>query len=277
MKPAILALFLYSLMPILRNTYDGFTPWIKACSIRPGDGIQHRPNDFADSASLIASLHHVRCPHYDRVYHQLGNTGFLIGAGGLGQLIVSGLGVNKPEMIFIGGIGAILLALVADGLLGLLEGWLSKHYHQNQTGRCDMNNFNRKQRAGRNKEGVMKLNKLKRIPMLVCLMALAAFTSACGIQSDITIGTQTYTETKIIAEMYKALIEDQTDLKVDVIPDLASSSLVINAMKRNDVQMATLYTGEIFNNHFPISGTKDRDQVLKEAQDGFRNTSGSPG
>ena len=57
----------------------------------------------------------------------------LIGAGGLGQLIVSGLGVNKPEMIFIGGIGAILLALVADGLLGLLEGWLSKHYHQNQT------------------------------------------------------------------------------------------------------------------------------------------------
>ena len=133
-----------------------------------------------------------------------------------------------------------------------------------------MNNFNRKQRAGRNKEGVMKLNKLKRIPMLVCLMALAAFTSACGIQSDITIGTQTYTETKIIAEMYKALIEDQTDLKVDVIPDLASSSLVINAMKRNDVQMATLYTGEIFNNHFPISGTKDRDQVLKEAQDGFQ-------
>lgn len=114
-----------------------------------------------------------------------------------------------------------------------------------------MSNFNRKQRAGRNKEGVMKLNKLKRITMLICLMALAAITSACGIQSDITIGTQTYTETKIIAEMYKALIEDQTDLKVDVIPDLASSSLVINAMKRNDVQMATLYTGEIFNNHFP--------------------------
>ncbi|MGM1046982.1 MAG: osmoprotectant ABC transporter substrate-binding protein [Bacillota bacterium] len=133
-----------------------------------------------------------------------------------------------------------------------------------------MSNINRRQRARRNKEGVMKLNKLKWIPMLVCMMALAAFTSACGIQSEITIGTQTYTETKIIAEMYKALIEDQTDLKVDIIPDLASSSLVINAMKRNDVQMATLYTGEIFNNHFPISGTKDRAKVLKEAQDGFQ-------
>ncbi|GIO91069.1 glycine betaine/carnitine/choline-binding protein OpuCC [Paenibacillus lactis] len=116
----------------------------------------------------------------------------------------------------------------------------------------------------------MNLNKLRWIPMLACMLTLAAFTSACGIQSDMTIGTQTYTETKIIAEMYKALIEDQTDLNVDIIPDLASSSLVINAMKDNDVQMATLYTGEIFNNHFPISGSKDRAKVLKEAQEGFQ-------
>ncbi|KOR87678.1 glycine/betaine ABC transporter substrate-binding protein [Paenibacillus solani] len=114
------------------------------------------------------------------------------------------------------------------------------------------------------------MKKLKWITTLVGLMMIIAFTSACGIKSDITIGTQTYTETKIIAEIYKALIEDQTDLKVDIIPDLASSSLVINAMKKNDVQISTLYTGEIFNNHFPISGTKDRAEVLKEAQEGFQ-------
>ncbi|MCM3496904.1 osmoprotectant ABC transporter substrate-binding protein [Paenibacillus lactis] len=133
-----------------------------------------------------------------------------------------------------------------------------------------MSHISRRQQTGRNKEGVMNLNKLRWIPMLACMLTLAVFTSACGIQSDVTIGTQTYTETKIIAEMYKALIEDQTDLNVDIIPDLASSSLVINAMKDNDVQMATLYTGEIFNNHFPISGSKDRAKVLKEAQEGFQ-------
>ncbi|WP_136608884.1 osmoprotectant ABC transporter substrate-binding protein [Paenibacillus dokdonensis] len=116
----------------------------------------------------------------------------------------------------------------------------------------------------------MKLNKLKWIPMLVCAIIFTGLTSACGIKSEVTIGTQTYTETKILAEMYKALIEDRTNLNVDIIPDLASSSLVINAMKRDDVQMATLYTGEIFNNHFPISGTKDRKEVLKEAQEGFQ-------
>ncbi|GIO34752.1 glycine betaine/carnitine/choline-binding protein OpuCC [Paenibacillus albilobatus] len=125
-------------------------------------------------------------------------------------------------------------------------------------------------RSGLNKGGVMNLKKLKWMLMLLCAFVFAGMTSACGIQSEVTIGTQTYTETKILAEMYKALIEDRTNLSVDIIPDLASSSLVINAMKRNDVQMATLYTGEIFNNHFPISGSKDREEVLKEAQTGFQ-------
>ncbi|WP_106406094.1 osmoprotectant ABC transporter substrate-binding protein [Paenibacillus solani] len=133
-----------------------------------------------------------------------------------------------------------------------------------------MSHISEKTANRRNKGGVMELKKLKWITTLVGLMMIIAFTSACGIKSDITIGTQTYTETKIIAEIYKALIEDQTDLKVDIIPDLASSSLVINAMKKNDVQISTLYTGEIFNNHFPISGTKDRAEVLKEAQEGFQ-------
>lgn len=128
-----------------------------------------------------------------------------------------------------------------------------------------------KQTRGRNKEGVVTLNKLKWFSIFISITVLTAFGSACGIQSDLTIGTQTYTETKIIAELYKALIEEQTDLKVDIIPDLASSSLVINSMKKNDVQMATLYTGEIFNNYFPISGSKDRTMVLQEAQTGFQD------
>ncbi|WP_082423245.1 osmoprotectant ABC transporter substrate-binding protein [Paenibacillus dakarensis] len=133
-----------------------------------------------------------------------------------------------------------------------------------------MSNITQRQQAGKNKGDVVKLNKFKWIWMLVSMIVLASFTSACGIKSGITIGTQTYTESKIIAEMYKALIEEHTGLKADIIPDLASSSLIIKAMKRNDIQMATLYTGEIFNSHFPISGTKDRAQVLKEAQDGFQ-------
>ncbi|GAB6991400.1 osmoprotectant ABC transporter substrate-binding lipoprotein OpuCC [Paenibacillus pini] len=115
----------------------------------------------------------------------------------------------------------------------------------------------------------IRMHKIKFTLMMCCVLVLTALTTACGKNNQLTIGTQTYTETKILAEMYKALIEDQTDIQVNIIPDLASSSLVINAMKRNDLQMATLYTGEIFNNHFPIDETKDREKVLKQAQEGF--------
>ncbi|GIP38712.1 choline-binding protein [Paenibacillus sp. J31TS4] len=101
------------------------------------------------------------------------------------------------------------------------------------------------------------------------LAGVLLMTSGCGRGDTILIGAQTFSEPKILAQMYKLLIEDRTDLKVDVLPDLATSPVVLQAMKNNDVQMGTLYSGEIFNNHFPIEDTKDRKRVLEQAQQGF--------
>ncbi|MFD1953562.1 glycine betaine ABC transporter substrate-binding protein [Paenibacillus thailandensis] len=105
---------------------------------------------------------------------------------------------------------------------------------------------------------------------VVLLAALPALAGGCGMRSDIVIGAQTFTEAKILAEMYRALIEDRTDASAEVIPDLASSPLVVSALIRGDVDVATLYSGEIFNNHFPIENTKERARVLEQAQQGFR-------
>ncbi|MCY9514493.1 glycine betaine ABC transporter substrate-binding protein [Paenibacillus apiarius] len=105
--------------------------------------------------------------------------------------------------------------------------------------------------------------------MTSVMLAFMMLMSSCGFDNRIVIGAQTFSEAKILAEMYKALIEDRTDLKAKVLPDLAASPVVINAMKKNELQMATLYTGEIFNNHFPVKDTKDREEVLKQAKAGF--------
>ncbi|WP_082423246.1 ABC transporter permease [Paenibacillus dakarensis] len=132
MKPAILALFLYSLMPILRNTYDGFNSVDKGV-LDSAKGMGYSTAQSILRIQLPLSLPYIMSGiRITTVYIiSWATLASLIGAGGLGQLIVSGLGVNKSEMIFTGGIGAILLALAADGLLGLLEGWLSRRYHQN--------------------------------------------------------------------------------------------------------------------------------------------------
>lgn len=120
----------------------------------------------------------------------------------------------------------------------------------------------------------MKRTGLK-LMTAVLLTSLALAGCSNGSSSDkIKIGTQTYSEPKIIAEMYKALIEKNTDISVDIVADLAASPIVIQSMDKNDIQMATLYSGEIFNGYFDIEDTKDRQKVLEQAQQGFDETFG---
>jgi osmoprotectant transport system substrate-binding protein len=101
------------------------------------------------------------------------------------------------------------------------------------------------------------------------LLALLLALSGCSSKDTIKIGAATYTETKIMAAIYKELIEDRTNLKVDVIPDLLSNSMILKSMGRDDLDIALMYSGVIFNNFFPVKQTTDREAVLKQAQKGF--------
>lgn len=105
--------------------------------------------------------------------------------------------------------------------------------------------------------------------MLVVSMLSAALPGKAEAADRVRIGTQTFTETKILAEIYKAVIEENTDLDVDITTDLASSSLLLRSISRDELDMGTLYSGEIFNGYFDIEDTKDRDAVLRQAQEGF--------
>lgn len=122
MTPAVIALFLYSLLPLLRNTYAGLQ------SVDPA----LRDASKGMGYSRLQSLFQIELPlavpyimsgiRITTVYIISWTTlAGLVGAGGLGQLIVSGLGVNKTELIVAGAISAILFALLADLVLSLVE------------------------------------------------------------------------------------------------------------------------------------------------------------
>ncbi|WP_325050071.1 glycine betaine ABC transporter substrate-binding protein [Cohnella faecalis] len=110
-----------------------------------------------------------------------------------------------------------------------------------------------------------------RFPVIAVALAIicGSALSGCGSGNTIRIGTQTFSEPKILAQMYRLLIEDRTDLKVKVMPDLAASPVVLSAVADNDIQMATLYSGIVLDNYFPFEPTKDRKKVLEQAQAGF--------
>jgi osmoprotectant transport system substrate-binding protein len=111
----------------------------------------------------------------------------------------------------------------------------------------------------------------KRITVVLMMLGMIPVLAACGGgNADVVrIGTQTYTEVKILAEMDKALIEENTDLSVEITQDLASSPVVVKAMQNDEIDLATLYTGEVFNNYFEFEPTHDRRAVYEIARDGF--------
>jgi osmoprotectant transport system permease protein len=123
-KPAIAALFLYGLLPILRNTVTGLR------------GIDHRIIEVALGLGMTPSqlLRQVELPLAAPVILAGVRTSTVInigtatlaafiGAGGLGDPIVTGLTVTDVNLILSGALPAALLAVMADGLLAGVERW----------------------------------------------------------------------------------------------------------------------------------------------------------
>jgi len=120
--PALVALFLYSLFPILRNTFTG----VRDADPAAVDGA------LASGMAAMQILWHVRLPLAAPVIMAGIRTAAVInvgtatlaafiGAGGLGDPIVAGLALADTRMILSGAIPAALLALLVDSLLGIIE------------------------------------------------------------------------------------------------------------------------------------------------------------
>ncbi|MEF2965774.1 ABC transporter permease [Paenibacillus sp. M1] len=126
-KPAIFALFLYSLLPILRNTYAGFQS-VDPSILESARGMGYGRTQLLLQIQLPLAFPYIISGIRLTTVYVISWTALasLIGAGGLGQLIVSGIGVNKTELIVSAALCAIMLALLADRALGAVE----KHFSQ---------------------------------------------------------------------------------------------------------------------------------------------------
>lgn len=126
-KPAVIALFVYSLMPILRNTYAAFE------SIDPSVIESAKGMGYSSVQRLIKIEIPLAVPYImsgvrlTMVYIiNWATLAALIGAGGLGQLIIGGMGVNNKPLILAAAIVAMFLALIIDFLFSRLEKMFSK-------------------------------------------------------------------------------------------------------------------------------------------------------
>lgn len=132
-KPAVVALFLYSLMPILRNTYAAFEsiePEIIESAKGMGYGFLQRLVYIEIPIAMPYIMSGVRLTMVYLI--NWATLAGIIGAGGLGQLIIGGMGVNNKPLIFASAVTAMLLALVADFLFARFESLFKQKENKRQ-------------------------------------------------------------------------------------------------------------------------------------------------
>jgi osmoprotectant transport system permease protein len=121
-RTAVVALVLYALLPILRNTYVGLTE-IDPAVLEAATAMGMTPWQVMWRVRLPLALSFILAGIRTATVITIGvaTIAAAIGAGGLGTFIFRGVAMVSDAVILAGAIPAAVLALLADGLLALLE------------------------------------------------------------------------------------------------------------------------------------------------------------
>ena len=242
---ALVALLLYSLLPIIRNTFTGLTgvdPTVREAARAMG----MTSNQMLRRVELPLAADVILAGIRTATVLCIGITTIasFIGAGGLGDLIQNGLRTNDNAITLAGAIPAALLALSADWLLGLWQRNLSAR----REGRAAPTRViaGRLAFAG----GALALLFLLFAPQL--LRHSAATGEVSG--PTITVAAKEFSESRILAEI---LIVAARQQGIDAVrgPDLGGN-LAHQAILAGKIDIYPEYTGTVFTEllgHQPIN------------------------
>lgn len=227
--PAIVMVVLYSLLPIVKNTYTGLTN-IDPDVLEAAKGIGLTEGQTMRKVQLPLAFPMIMAGIRISAVTAVGlmTIAAFVGAGGLGYLVFSGVQTVDNYMILAGAIPACILALVIDYVVGKLEASFSY--------------VNKKRTTTRK-------NKIRKRVMIsiasVMLIVAGAFTVYSTTKSDekIVIGSKNFSEQLILGNMLADLIEDKTDLKVERKLNLGGTQVAFSALNNGDIDMYVEYTG----------------------------------
>lgn len=119
--PALIALTMYALLPVVRNTVTGLAS-VPPSALDAGRGLGMSPGQLFRRVEWPMALPHILTGLRTASVQAVGNTAVaaLIGAGGLGIMIFQGLGQAAPDLILLGVLPLILMAVVVDRSWGFV-------------------------------------------------------------------------------------------------------------------------------------------------------------
>ncbi len=234
--PAVLALALYSLLPVLRNAVTGLTgidPAIKEAAL--GVGMTRRQALWMVELPLAMPV--VMAGVRTAAVWVIGTATLStpIGQTSLGNYIFAGLQTQNWVLVLFGCVAAALLALAVDQLLALIEQGLSAR------------------RRGRIIAGLLGM-------VLIVVGALAPGWSHA--KARYLIGAKTFAEQYILA----ALMEQRLSAAglTAARREGLGSSVVLDALAGNEIDVYVDYTGTIWANQLHRNDTRPRAEVMAE-------------
>jgi len=122
--PAIVGLWIATLLPIVRNTYEGIRA-VPAHVVDAARGMGMGPRAILARVELPNALFVIFAGVRTAMAVNVGTApiAFLIGGGGLGELIFTGIDLQKHAMMLAGAIPTALLAVAVDFLFGQAQYW----------------------------------------------------------------------------------------------------------------------------------------------------------
>jgi osmoprotectant transport system permease protein len=234
--PSVLALALYSMLPVLRNTITGLEG-VDPAVTEAARGVGMTPRQSLTMVELPLALPVIMAGIRTAAVWVIGTATLStpIGQTSLGNYIFTGLQTQNWVFVLFGCVAAALLALVVDQLLALMETGV----------------------AGRSR---------RRIAFgaagLVCLLAGSLLPSLGRQGVDYIVGSKPFSEQYVLAALMqqRLLNGGLTAGRRDGL----GSGVIFDALKANEIDVYVEYTGTIWSNQMQRSDVKPRDEVLRE-------------
>jgi len=229
--PAITALIIYSLLPIVRNTATGLQG-VDRQFLAVGESLGMGPFQILMKVEFPLAAPVMIAGIRTATVWSVGiaTLSAFIGAGGLGDFINRGLALNNNALLLTGAIPAALLAIGLDTLIGYMEG--------------------------------MRLPRLKKVfpavvitamillvstPLIKRAMEGPVFTGGNEGPRKLCIGTKNWSEQLIIGEIIAQLAETKYGVAVERKFGFGSTDLIATALERNEIDLYPEYSGTVWS------------------------------
>ncbi|MBE6052947.1 MAG: ABC transporter permease subunit [Clostridium sartagoforme] len=261
--PAITMVVLYSMLPIIKNTYTGITN-INPDMLEAAKGLGMTNRQTLRLIKIPLAMPVIMAGIRMAAVTAVGlmTTAAFVGAGGLGYLVYSGIQTVDNNLILFGAIPAAILALLIDWITGKIENVTMP----NGIKKADGTMKTRRNKISKTRQRFITVTTS--LIVIVCLGAVIIPKALSKNDKKVVVASKNYTEQLILGNILSEVIKNNSDIEVVEKFNLGGSQVTFNAINSGAVDLYAEYLGtgyvSILNITEPNSNKEEVYNVVKE-------------